>query len=317
MNREKPGIDLWMRAHTQRLNVNAPIDRTPVTDNPDLTPARGQLVFAETPNTTEIGRGYGGRPTRHGRVSYLGAVLGYGSSNRDIVHGNITATNPGAAIPRDNINGDTTSAHGGLYATFITTDGWYVDVVGKLNHFKNKFFALSEDDVPMSADYATTAFGASVELGKRVALGGNWHLTPSAQLALARIQAAEYDTRTPIAEYNNTVTQGLTTSRQVRAGLLLGHTIATKTAQVIRPYARLHVAHQWTDGGVVTVRRADNALSDDYLYRGTIRGARVEAGLGVNWQVLRTFQVYLDYDCAWAKSYKKPYGFTLGANYAW
>ena len=287
--REKPGLDLWLRAYTQRINVN---------DKDTL------VAFNETQYGSEVGADFGGHPTGYGAAIYIGGFLGYGSSTRDIDDMN-------------NNSGDTTSYHAGAYVTIINPDGWYVDVVGKYNKFKNKFSATS-DIGAMNADYNTNAFGASVEAGKRIELRDGWSVTPSAQAAVARIAESNYATRTGDPRADLAINQGQTTTQQLRAGAQLGYKLVTKDAQIIQPYAKLYAAQQWTSGGVITVRGLQSGLYDLHgPYYTTIKGGRIDAGVGVNWQVMKSLQIYFDYETAWAKDYTKPYGLTLGANYAW
>jgi len=298
MNRETPGADLWLRGYTQRLNVN----------NKDTA-----VAFDETQYGTEVGLDYGGHPTGYGAAMYAGVFLGYGASNRHIDDAH-------------NSTGDTTSVHGGAYVTVNTPSGWYVDIVGKYNRFKNQFTATTDNaDVGyINGDYNVNAFGASVEAGKRIELGANWYVTPGAQAALARINAADYNTTTANEATNHRVNQSSITSRQLRAGALLGYKLVTKTAQVIQPYVKAYAAQQWTNGGAIDIygqqsgiHEMDTNTGAPITHYSTIKGRRMEAGVGVNWQIMKTFQVYFDYDCAWARDYTKPYGLTLGASYAW
>ena len=287
--RETPGLDIWMRGYAQRVNVN----------NKDTL-----VAFDETQYGTEIGADYGGHPTGHGAAIYIGAFLGYGGSTRDIAGMNLD-------------NGDTTSAHAGAYITIINPDGWYVDIVGKYNHFKNTLNATSDNGL-MNANYTINATGFSAEAGKRIELGRGWYVTPAAQAAVAHIEAADYNTRTADPRTDLRVTQDPMSTRQLRAGAQLGYKLATKDGQIIQPYAKLYAARQWTNGGVITVYGLQSGLPDLHgPYYSTIQGSRIETGLGVNWQLTKAMQLYFDYDLAWARDYKKPYGLTLGANYAW
>jgi len=289
--REKPGLDLWTRAYTQRLNVNAKDTLVP---------------FTETQYGAEVGADYGGHPAgaNNSAALYAGAFLGLGSSLRNVNDANTNS-------------GDTTSTYAGAYITIINPDGWYVDVVGKYNHFKNTFTALS-DNGPMNAAYATNALGASVEAGKRIALTRHWYATPSAQVAVAQIDGSNYATTTGNPKSDLSITQASTSTRQLRAGALVGYQFITQDGRAIQPHAKLYAARQWTNGGTITVRGLQSNLPDQHgPYYSTIQGARLETGLGVNWQVLKPLQVYFDYDTAFARDYTKPYGLTFGLNYVW
>jgi autotransporter family porin len=272
------GKNLWMRASTQRLDINA-------RDTP--------VPFREDHYNIEVGIDYGGNGGKSGLTVCVGAFAGYGSSTR--------------SIPGMDASGDTSSAHGGAYVTCMASSGWYFDIVGKYNSFKNKISATS-DDSPMNARYSTAAAGISIETGKRITLGAGWHITPNAQLAGARINGVQYDAATNTG--NLTVGLGSVSTGQVRAGTLFGYRHTAKNGRIIQPYAKLHVARQWTNGGTMTV---------DAVGYGTpkIQGTRADAGLGVNWMIAKSTQLYLDYEYAWAEDYRKPYGLTAGITCAW
>jgi len=299
MLREKPGLDLWLRSYTHRLNVN---------NNDTIVP------FTETQFCTEVGLDYGGFRTENKMTGYLGAFIGYGNSTRDI--DNFISDTHGA-ITNKKASGDTTSYHLGAYASLCAANGAYIDLVLKYNHFKNHFTALYGDNEHITGDGTVQSLGGSLEVGKRQDLGRNFFLTPAVQMALVHVQASRANTDAPTAALCNTVSQEAVNSLLLRAGFLLGKKFTTATAQSIQPYAKFYLARQWSNGGAITITGRDSGLPDPNTYNPTIQGTRVEAGLGINWQLLRNLQLYLDYDCAWAHDYKKPLGLTLGANYSW
>jgi len=273
------GMAVWMRAYTQRINVN---------DKDTLIP------YHETQSGADAGLDYGGKQPDY--TTYIGAFLGYGSASRTV--DNMDAT------------GSLTSVNAGIYFTYAAANGWYTDIVAKYNHFKNNATATAGNG-PMNADYTNTAIGASLETGKRIALGAdpanaNWSLTPNAQAAIATISQATYTTDTGM-----TVLQEKTTLAQLRAGAQLAYKHTRKNAQVLQPYAKLFLANQWDTGGRVTIR------DDQNIFTPRIKGLRLDAGLGVNWIITKGLQVYLDYECAFARDYTKPYGLNLGISYAW
>jgi len=246
------------------------------------------VAFNEDQYGTEVGLDYGGRQA--GYATYIGVFIGYGSADR--------------TIENMDASGHTTSVYVGAYFTWVTTDGWYVDALAKYNNFKNNISATSLNG-SMNADYTNNALGGSIEAGKRFELGHNWYITPNAQAAMTAITAARYTTDT-----NMSVDMASTTSRQVRAGALIARKYAINGGQILQPYAKLYGAYQWTSNGAVIVDDLDCGAPQ-------IKGARLDAGVGVSWKATQALQVYFDYECAWANDYQKPYGLTLGASYAW
>ncbi|ERT91167.1 hypothetical protein P041_03073 [Brucella sp. 04-5288] len=69
----------------------------------------------------------------------------------------------------------------GATATWIGNDGFYVDTQGQVTWFESD---LNSDtaDVGLASGRKATGYALSVETGKRIALNGNWALTPQAQL---------------------------------------------------------------------------------------------------------------------------------------
>ena len=277
--RNAPGANLWLRAYDQRLNVN---------DKNTLVP------FHEDQYGSEVGADYGGRQA--GYTTYMGGFLGYGGVSRTVEN-----------LPADNsAKGSATSFDAGLYLTYVNDNGWYVDAVGKYNHFKSKISATA-DNGSMNANYSNNAVGISVEGGQRIELRNNWYVTPNAQLAVTNISGANYATDTDIQVNQDTIR-----TMQLRAGALLGYKHVVKNGQIVQPYVKAYLANQWVSGGQVTV-----ANDPDSPYDPQIKGARIDAGVGVNWVVTKGLQIYFDYEFAKAKDYTKPYGLTLGASYAW
>jgi len=279
--RDNPSMELWMRGYAQRLNV----------DNQKDIPA----AFNEDQAGTEIGLDYGGSQEGHDYAFYIGGFLGYGSSSRDV-------TDMPDAV------GNTNSIYGGVYVNYIHSDGVYVSAVGKYNHFKTQFSALAIDG-PMNGAYNNDALGGSVEVGRHFELGRNWYWTLSGQGALASITSMDTTTDSGIK-----VSQGTTTTRQVRGGVLFGRKFETSAGGIIQPYAKVYVAQQWTSASNLVMTFSGN---DKVFGAPEIKGARVDAGLGVNIAVMKNLQIYADFERAWAQDYTKPYGLTLGANYAW
>ena len=286
--REKPGSDLWVRGYTQRINVNNKANPVP---------------FNETQYGIEAGLDYGGQFVGQDSSFYVGAFLGYGTSDRDVKDSRVS-------------DGSSINNHGGFYVTIIAPNGSYFDFVCKYDNFKNSLNALS-DDGPMNADYHTSAVGASIELGKRTTYKSGWYVIPSVQASAVRINAADYTALTDKPSYNLVVSQEAINTNQLKGGLLAGYTRPLDNGQAIQPYASLYYARQWTSGGAINVRSANFVADEHGPYWSTIEGARVDAAIGFNWQYKKNLQMYFEYECSFARDYKKPYGLTLGIRRSW
>ncbi|UWF60671.1 autotransporter outer membrane beta-barrel domain-containing protein [Brucella sp. 2716] len=80
----------------------------------------------------------------------------------------------------------------GATATWIGNDGFYVDTQGQVTWFESD---LNSDtaNVGLASGRRATGYALSVETGKRIALKGNWALTPQAQLIWSSINADDFE----------------------------------------------------------------------------------------------------------------------------
>jgi outer membrane autotransporter protein len=246
------------------------------------------IAYTDNQYGMDVGLDYGGRQS-DGKTTCLGAFLGYGGSSRDI----------------DNTIGDghTGSIYGGLYLTMMTAGEWYADIVLKYNGFTNDYttFDASEN---IKSHYRSTGWGASAEIGKRIQLTEVWHIIPQVQAAIADFYSNGYIT-------SNNMKVSITSGRatQLRAGIQTGYDKILRNGRTLSPYAKLSGVWQQSSGNQVKV--------DNHLYDTAIEGGRFDAGLGVNWTLGKGFRLYADYEFAWAETYIKPYGLTLGIHCEW
>ncbi|MRN67817.1 autotransporter outer membrane beta-barrel domain-containing protein, partial [Brucella sp. 10RB9213] len=80
----------------------------------------------------------------------------------------------------------------GATATWIGNDGFYIDAQGQVTWFDSD---LNSDtaNVGLASGRKATGYALSVEIGKRIALKGNWALTPQAQLIWSSINADDFE----------------------------------------------------------------------------------------------------------------------------
>ncbi|WP_161492459.1 autotransporter outer membrane beta-barrel domain-containing protein [Brucella pituitosa] len=76
----------------------------------------------------------------------------------------------------------------GATATWYGNDGFYVDAQGQVTWFSNDLDSWTANQ-GLAHGRKATGYALSVETGKRMAIGGNWSLTPQAQLAWSSIHA--------------------------------------------------------------------------------------------------------------------------------
>ena len=247
------------------------------------------VAFDETQNGMNVGLDYGKPNAKY--MACAGIFAGYGDATRK-TEGRTS-------------EGSSTTASFGAYLTYINDSGFYANLVGKYSNIKSKISVNATDSV-MNASFANKATGFSAEAGLCHSLADSWQLTPGVQLAFAGISSVKYATDTGVQVTQKTITTG-----QARAGALLAHKRTLRNGQVMLPYAKLYAATRWVSGGDVVVD------DDPAGYDPHIRGARVDAGVGMTWAVSKAVQVYFDYEVSFAKDYKKPYGLAAGINFSW
>jgi outer membrane autotransporter protein len=275
-NRDGGGLATWVRGYGQALEF----DRK-----------TAGLAFDERQFAVEAGADYKFGGTPHN--IYLGAFFGYGKTERDYN----TAG-----------DGNSESFFGGLYETFATKSGWYLDGVLKLNGFKNKFTAVSPTGETMDADYNTWALGGSLELGKYCDIGFGWFLEPQIQGAFTVLMDKRYATSSGIEVElrSGTTTQG-------RIGFLFGRAIETAGGGIFHLYVKGYGAAQWTTGGQIY---AVTPHGQTRRFTPTIKGDRIEGGAGLAWRTGR-MHYYFDFETADAHYYIKPWGVNFGIRRSW
>jgi outer membrane autotransporter protein len=161
----------------------------------------------------------------------------------------------------------------------------------------------------LRAGYTDLSAGASVEIGQRCALQGDWFIEPQLQLSYLHIFTGDYTAAplTPGAPLRIGA-QDLD-ALQIRLGNRFGKTIRLAHGGVLQPYARLGGAVLNSNGGEIRNRDRDQRL------RPNIDGARAEAAAGVVWQLAASHQLHFDYEASYAENYTKPWGLTAG--YRW
>ncbi|XHS77016.1 autotransporter outer membrane beta-barrel domain-containing protein [Burkholderiaceae bacterium UC74_6] len=166
----------------------------------------------------------------------------------------------------------------GGYATWIGSEGIYVDTVLQLGHHG---YTLSPKDNPQVSGKGKNLL-ASVEAGQAFRLNGQWDLEPQLQLTYAKLDIDDVEIT------SGTVQQRSVNGWQARLGLRLKGSFATDNG-MLKPYARLNlnVAPNGKDGTRFVGPAAGAAEVS------SSRGQQaVEVAGGFTWEASRTVSVY-------------------------
>ncbi|AWI08405.1 autotransporter outer membrane beta-barrel domain-containing protein [Ereboglobus luteus] len=265
--------DVWVRTNAYRLNgaPGAPGDTFRQTTWGVTAGADAAITAAES-----------------GNAILLGGFVQAGRSDRTYDHSG---------------KSDTDTFAFGVYGTALLGDGWFIDATLKYDRYKNDLDARGAGAVRTTADYNNSAFGISLEAGRRITLSTDkrYWVEPSVQVATVWIDSANYTTNDGLR-----VDIGSSTAwqyrAQVRAGANYGKWI---------PYVKFAGAGLDTDGGKV---RTD---ANDRTYTADFDGARFETGVGVGYLINSRSQLYLDYEYSKSSSIERPWAVNLGFHRVW
>jgi outer membrane autotransporter protein len=260
----------WMRTYGSRFNAS-------LDSGVDYSQKQQGLSFgADAPV-----------PVGNGQL-LLGLMGGYSKSDLDIGRGT---------------TGEVDSYYVGAYGTWLSEGGYYVDAVLKLNQFHNESKVAMSDGTKAKGDYSSKAVGGSLEVGKHIKLNDEYFVEPFAQVSSVWIDGSSY-----------TLDNGMqartrqTQSVLGKVGSTVGRSFAMKDGGVVKPYARVALAQEFSRSNDVSVngQRFDNDLF----------GSRAELGAGVSVSLSERLQVHADFDYMKGEHVEQPWGANVGLRLA-
>ncbi len=225
----------------------------------------------------------------------LGLFLGYGSGDQDFT---LDASLAGAEA-----SGGSDLLGGGIYALWLNSRGWFANATVTTARYKNNFDVSDQSGNHNTADYNDTAYGVSLEAGKRFALGAEsgWFVEPAALLSYARFDRSDYLTKgdSPMSVHNANATV-----TRLRGALRAGRAWRGGGGGVMELAGRVAYVRETSMGGDVRI--------GSETWRPNLDGSRGEAGVSAIWSPLGRFHLYFDYEAAYGDNYKKPWDISLG-----
>lgn len=226
-------------------------------------------------------------PVGNGQL-LLGLMGGYSKSDLDIGRGT---------------SGQVDSYYVGAYGTWLSEGGYYLDGVVKLNQLHNESKVAMSDGTKAKGNYSSKALGGSLEVGKHIKLGDEYFVEPFAQVSSVWIDGSSYTLDNGMQARTNQ-----TQSMLGKVGSTLGRSFALKDGGVVKPYARVALAHEFSRSNDVSVngQRFDNDLF----------GSRAELGAGVSVSLSERLQVHADFDYMKGEHVEQPWGANVGLRLA-
>ncbi|MGN2431145.1 autotransporter outer membrane beta-barrel domain-containing protein [Pseudomonas syringae] len=259
----------WMRAYGSRLN-------TTTGDGVDYRQKQSGLSLgADAPIEVSNGR------------LLVGVLGGYSKSGLDLSRGT---------------SGKVDSYYAGVYGTWLSDDGYYVDGALKLNRFRNKADVAMSDASKAKGDYSNTGVGGWVEAGRHIKLADDYFLEPFAQLSTVVVQGQDLRLDNGLKAKNDR-----TQSVLGKVGTSLGRTVALKDGGVLRPYVRGAVAQEFS--------RRNEVKANDVTFDNSLFGSRAELGGGVSVSLSERLQVHADVDYMKGKHIEQPWGANVGLRF--
>ncbi|MCD5980956.1 autotransporter outer membrane beta-barrel domain-containing protein [Pseudomonas quasicaspiana] len=219
----------------------------------------------------------------------IGVMAGYSHSDLNLRRGS---------------TGDVDSYYAGLYSTWLSTSGYYVDAVLKANRFSNKADARMSDGERSEGDYDTYGVGASVEAGKHIQLADRWFVEPYAQVSALWVEGEDYRLDNGLEADSNRADSFLG-----KVGTHFGRTFPLTKGGFVQPYAKVAIAQEFAKNNKVNVN--DNTFNND------LSGTRGEVGIGVVAQLTSVLQLHADIDHSNGDNIEQPWGVNAGLRYSW
>ena len=262
---------VWTRALGAELNVDSGYSR----------------AFDQRLSGAQIGAD--GALEKAGGTLYLGGMLGAGHSDQDF---------------GEQSSGKLDSQSIGVYATFLRDDGWYLDSVIKYDHLKGDVRITNNVGGRVHGDYSADAYGASIELGRQIALGQGWFVEPQAQLAAAHVQGSTYTSSDGLQ-----VDADAVDSLQARVGGRVGRNLVFDSGAQLQGYMNASWIDELAGDSQVAVNGhgLDNALP----------GARGEVGGGAALLLGTRHKISVEADYANGHEIEQPLAITVGYRYLW
>ena len=219
----------------------------------------------------------------------VGVMGGYSQSDLDLQRGT---------------SGEVDSYYLGLYSTWLSTSGYYVDALIKANRFSNKADVLMSDGVKAKGDYDNHGVGVSVEAGKHIGLGNAWYAEPFVQGSVLWVDGEGYDLDNGLQARSNHANSLLG-----KVGSHVGRRLPLANGGFVQPYVKLAVAREFARSNRVDVN--GNRFNND------LSGSRAEFGAGVAAQLTDVLQVHADTSYASGENIEQRWGVNIGLRYSW
>jgi outer membrane autotransporter protein len=195
----------------------------------------------------------------------------------------------------------------GAHAGWTGKDGLYADAVGQVTVSLSN---ISSDTGGTANDVLGGGYAASIEAGKKIALGDGWTVVPQGQLVLNATTFAGYTDSNNLT-VSNTIGRGLLGRAGVRIEKLGTITTPDGTVQKVKGYASANLNYNFLDASLTNV-------AGTMLPQGG-RQLGAELGVGATYSVTDkvSFRADADYSATLTNGTGHAWKGALGLNVIW
>ena len=191
----------------------------------------------------------------------------------------------------------------GVYAGYMTDNGWYVDATAKQMHLQNKFKARYNTGELSRGSYKTWGTSVSLEAGKRMNLPCGFFVEPQAEIMYGRVQGINYATSAGVK-----VEQEAFESLIGRAGLSVGKTFKDKGSV----YANVSVLNDFAG----KVKTTFSYWNQETKTRDDMGGAWTEFAVGGTYKLNKNTAVYGEFATSKGTDLTNPVQWSLGLRFS-
>lgn len=193
-----------------------------------------------------------------------------------------------------------------LYDTWLGNKGHYVDYVAKWGHLENDFDIMAKSTgEKITGDYSNNVFSISAEYGRKKEMGNDWYFEPQAQVQLARVTGADYET----SQGTKVSVDGIN-SLIGRAGFRLGKDFGTKKQNTV--YLKADVLHEFLGEQDMYVR--DNTFNGSQTFEN--EGTWYDIGFGFAAKMSKNSYAFIDFEKSFGNDNEETYQINVGMQWS-
>jgi outer membrane autotransporter protein len=182
----------------------------------------------------------------------------------------------------------------GLYATYFSDVGYYIDSLVKVNRFDNKLNALVTDGSSTHSEYNQNAIGSALEVGYQYQLDNNYFIEPyiRATYFIAESKNIQLDNGMNAKLYNSKSAKG-------EIGTSFGKLFDLNNGSNITTYARVALEREFIKNNNIIINNVNE-------FNNNFSGNIGKYGIGVNSQVNKLTSIYAEIDYRKGQKIESP-----------